>query len=51
MLTFESSTASNIKDKTNRKNVLSALKSASEKLKLHIKCPDNGLAIFSGSCI
>ncbi len=51
MLTFEASTASNIKDKNNRKNVLTAIKSANEKLKQYKKCPDNGLAIFSGCCL
>jgi peptide chain release factor subunit 1 len=48
MLMSELTTASNIKDKNNRKNVTTALKSIIEKLKMQKVCPDNGLAIFAG---
>jgi peptide subunit release factor 1 (eRF1) len=51
MLTSELNTASNIKDKNNRKNVTTSLKSSIEKLKMQKTIPDNGLAIFAGSCI
>lgn len=44
------STAKNIKDRTNRQSVQSALKSVIEKLKLYKKLPGNGLCILSGSC-
>lgn len=45
----EKSTASNIKDKTTRKNVLDALESISRELKKYKKTPENGLVIFCGN--
>jgi len=45
----EKSTASNIKSKTTRKNVLDALESISRELKLYKKTPENGMAIFCGN--
>ncbi len=44
----EYSTASNIKSKSTRKNVLSALESIMSKLKYFKKPPENGLVIFTG---
>jgi peptide chain release factor subunit 1 len=44
----EIKTAVNIKDKNNRQNVISSLKSIREKLSLYKTCPNNGLCIFSG---
>lgn len=44
----EIKTAVNIKDKNNRLNVITSLKSIREKLSLYKTCPDNGLCIFSG---
>ncbi len=44
----ELGTASNIKSRTVRQNVISALTSANEKLKAYNKTPDNGLVIFAG---
>lgn len=51
LLTEEYGTATNIKSRVNRLSVLSAIKSAQEKLRLYNKIPDNGLAIFSGTII
>lgn len=45
----ERSTAQNIKSKTVRKNVTSALEKISQHLKLYKKTPENGVAIFSGN--
>ncbi len=45
----EQSTASNIKSKTVRKNVLSALEKISQHLKLYRETPPNGLSIFCGN--
>ena len=45
----EQSTAQNIKSKTVRKNVLSALESILQHLKLYKQTPKNGLVIFSGN--
>lgn len=44
----EIKTAVNIKDKNNRQNVITSLKSIREKLSLYKTCPSNGLCIFSG---
>ncbi len=45
----EKGTASNIKSKTTRKNVIDALESISRELKLYKKTPENGMAIFCGN--
>ncbi len=45
----EYGTAANIKSKTTRKNVQSALVKVMERLKLFKKVPENGLAIFCGA--
>lgn len=45
----EKGTASNIKSKTTRKNVLTALEKIIQYLKLFKKTPENGLAIFCGN--
>ena len=45
----EKSTANNIKSKTVRKNVLSALERITQHLKLYKQTPENGLVIFSGN--
>ncbi len=45
----EESTASNIKSKTTRKNVLAALEKVVQHLKLFRQTPPNGLAIFCGN--
>ncbi len=45
----EQSTAQNIKSKSVRKNVLTALEKIIQHLKLYKKTPDNGLAIFCGN--
>jgi peptide chain release factor subunit 1 len=45
----EQSTAQNIKSKTVRKNVMSALERITQHIKLYKQTPDNGLAIFSGN--
>jgi len=39
----------NVKNKTVKKNVLSALEKITKKLKLYKKLPENGLAIFCGN--
>jgi len=49
-LNSELSTAVNIKDKTNRKNVITAIKSVIEKLKTIRQTPDTGLGIYTGYC-
>jgi peptide chain release factor subunit 1 len=48
MLGDEYGTASNIKSRTNRLSVLSAITSAQQRLKLYNRCPDNGLVIYCG---
>lgn len=45
----ESSTAQNIKSKTTRKNVITALEKVSGELKFYKKTPPNGLVIFCGN--
>lgn len=45
----EQGTASNIKSKTTRKNVMAALGRVVEYLKKYDKTPENGLVIFSGN--
>ena len=45
----EQGTASNIKSKNVRKNVMSALEKITQHLKLYRETPPNGLAIFSGN--
>ena len=45
----EKSTAQNIKSKSVRKNVLSALERITQHLKLYKQTPPNGLVIFSGN--
>jgi len=45
----EKGTASNIKSKTTRKNVLDALESISRELKKYKKTPENGMVIFCGN--
>src|SRR3989344_6020251 len=45
----EQGTASNIKDKTTRNNVIDALERIIRHLRLFKKTPDNGLAVFSGN--
>src|SRR4030042_7159763 len=48
-LRSEYSTASNIKSKTTRKNVLDAIEKTMQRLKLFKEPPLNGLAIFCGA--
>ncbi len=48
-LEAEKSTASNIKSKTTRKNVIDALEKIIRHLKLYKQTPANGLAIFCGN--
>lgn len=48
-ITNEKSTAQNIKSKTVRKNVVSALERITQHLKLYKQTPENGLVIFSGN--
>jgi len=45
----EKGTASNIKSKTTRKNVLTALEKIIQHLKFFRKTPDNGLVVFCGN--
>lgn len=45
----EQSTAQNIKSKTVRKNVMSALERILQHLKLYKQTPENGLVVFSGN--
>jgi len=45
----EKGTATNIKSKTTRKNVIDALESISRELKKYKKTPDNGMVIFCGN--
>ncbi len=44
----EISESSNIKDKNNRKNVLSSIRSLIERLRLYKEFPENGLVMFAG---
>lgn len=48
-LEAEKSTASNIKSKTTRTNVLDALERITRAMKLYKKTPENGLALFAGN--
>jgi peptide subunit release factor 1 (eRF1) len=48
-LTQEKSTAENIKSKTTRKNVISALEKIIQHLKLFKQTPPNGLVVFAGN--
>ncbi len=48
-LTEEKSTASNIKDRNNRKNVIDALEKIGGELRLIGRTPVNGLVVFSGN--
>jgi len=50
-ITKELGTATNIKDKNNRKKVISSLKSIQERLSNYQTCPSTGLALFSGCYI
>ena len=45
----EQGTASNIKDKTNRNNVIDSLERIIRHLRLYKKTPENGLAVFAGN--
>lgn len=48
-LTDEQGTATNIKSKTTRKNVIDALERIIQHLRLFKKTPENGLAVFCGN--
>lgn len=48
-LTKELSTASNVKDKSNRKSIIDALKSTETFYKNLKEIPDNGIATFAGA--
>ncbi|KAF0695529.1 Aste57867_13671 [Aphanomyces stellatus] len=48
MLREEYGTAACIKSRTTRLNVLGAITSAQQRLKLYTKCPPNGLVLFCG---
>jgi len=45
----EKGTASNIKSKTTRKNVIDALESISRELKKYKQTPENGMVVFAGN--
>ncbi|MBN2094608.1 MAG: peptide chain release factor 1 [Candidatus Aenigmarchaeota archaeon] len=49
LIAQEQALTRNVKNKTVRKNVLSALERISQELKLYGKLPENGLAIFCGN--
>jgi len=49
LLTNEAGTASNIKSRTNKNSVISAISSAQHILKFYKTVPKNGLAIFTGT--
>lgn len=49
LLSQEISLTQNVRDKTVRKNVISALTKIQQHLKLYKKTPENGLAIFCGN--
>jgi len=50
-LNNEMATAGNIRDRTNRHSVTTALKAVSDILNGFRAIPDSGLAIFSGACV
>ena len=47
----ELQTAANIKDKTNRHSVISALKAIQEQLLRIAVVPSTGVAVFAGECL
>lgn len=49
MLTQEEAAALNIKSRVNRQSVLSAVKSAQQRLKLYSRVPPNGFFLFVGT--
>jgi peptide chain release factor subunit 1 len=49
LISQEQALTRNVKNKTVRKNVLSALEKISQELKLYKKLPENGLVIFCGN--
>jgi peptide chain release factor subunit 1 len=49
LISQEQALTRNVKSKTVRKNVLSALEKISQELKLYSKIPENGLVIFCGN--
>ena len=51
MLVGELGTASNIKSRTNRLSVLSAITSTQQKLRLFNKVPPNGLVVYCGTVL
>ncbi|GLC54529.1 Ethylene-responsive transcription factor 13 [Pleodorina starrii] len=51
MLSDEHGTATNIKSRTNRLSVTSAITSAQQRLKLYSKVPPNGLVIYTGAIV
>ena len=51
LLTDEYGTASNIKSRTNRLSVLSAITSTQNRLKLYQNIPKNGLILFCGTIL
>jgi len=51
MLRTEQGTAVNIKSNVNRKSVLTAITSASERLKLYNRTPPNGLILYTGTVL
>jgi len=51
MLKTEQGTATNIKSNVNRKSVLTAISSATERLKLYNKTPPNGLVLYVGTVL
>lgn len=51
MLVTEEGTASNIKSRTNRQSVLTAIGSARQRLKLYTKIPENGLVVYCGEVL
>ena len=51
LLTDEMGTATNIKSRTNRQSVLSAITSTQQRLKMYTRTPENGLVIFCGTCL
>lgn len=50
-ITKELSTASNVKDKCNRKSIIDALKSTSAFYKTMKEIPPNGIATFAGAYV
>lgn len=51
MLKGELGTATNIKSNVNRKSVLTAISSATERLKLYNRTPPNGLILYTGTML